>query len=168
MCMAVNLSPHQSTDPNLLEDIREALAKSGMTPQLLEIEITESMVMQNADAAMHLLTEIDRSFIRNLPVDANDCAITNAVIALGKALGLTVVAEGVETKAQERFLREQGCNEIQGYLFTKPLPSQEFVPFAREHNISLLKDKTAEGRQLWISQKPVQNSDRKISGRAGG
>ena len=200
MRMAVNLSPRQFTDPNLLEDIREALAKSGMTPQLLELEITESMVMQNADGAMHVLTaikklgvhlsiddfgtgyssmslikqfpidtiKIDRSFVRNLPVDANDCAITNAVIALGKALDLTVVAEGVETKAQERFLREQGCNEIQGYLFTKPLPGQEFVPFAREHNISLLKVKSAKGRQLLIRHKTVQNSDRKISRRAGG
>ena len=56
---------------------------------------------------------------------------------------LTVVAEGVETKAQERFLREQGCNEIQGYLFSKPLPGQEFVAFAREHNISLLKGNAA-------------------------
>jgi EAL domain-containing protein (putative c-di-GMP-specific phosphodiesterase class I) len=66
------------------------------------------------------------------PIDANDCAITNAVIALGNALNLTIVAEGVETKAQERFLREHGCNEIQGYLFTIPLPGQEFVAFARE------------------------------------
>jgi diguanylate cyclase (GGDEF)-like protein len=175
MRIAVNLSPRQFTDPNLLENIRDALANSGMMPQLLDLEITESMMMQNADGAMRVLTalkklgvhlaiddfgtgyssmglikqfpidaiKVDRSFVRNLPADANDCAITNAVIALGKALDLTVVAEGVETKAQERFLREQGCNEIQGYLFTKPLPSQEFIAFAREHNISLLKGNAA-------------------------
>ena len=179
MRIAVNLSPRQFTDPSLLEDIREALAKSGMTPQLLELEITESMMMQNANGAMLVLNaikelgvylsiddfgtgyssmslikqfpidtiKVDRSFVRNLPLDANDRAITNAVIALGKALDLTVVAEGVETKAQERFLREQGCNEIQGYLFTKPLPDREFVAFAREHNFSLLKVNAAKGRQ---------------------
>ena len=175
MRIAVNLSPRQFIDPNLLENIRTALANSGMMPQLLDLEITESMMMQNADGAMRVLTaikrlgvhlsiddfgtgyssmslikqfpidtiKVDRSFVRNLPTDANDCAITNAVIALGKALDLTVVAEGVETKAQERFLREQGCNEIQGYLFSKPLPGQEFIAFAREHNISLLKGDAA-------------------------
>ena len=175
MRVAVNLSPRQFTDPNLLENIRDALANSGMMPRLLDLEITESMMMQNADGAMRVLTaikklgahlsiddfgtgyssmalikqfpidtiKVDRSFVRNLPADANDCAITNAVIALGKALDLTVVAEGVETKAQEQFLREQGCNEIQGYLFTKPLPGQEFVAFVREHNISLLKGNAA-------------------------
>jgi EAL domain-containing protein (putative c-di-GMP-specific phosphodiesterase class I) len=175
MRIAVNLSPRQFTDPNLLENIRDALANSGMMPQLLDLEITESMMMQNADGAMRVLTalkklgvhlaiddfgtgyssmalikqfpidaiKVDRSFVRNLPADANDCAITNAVIALGKALDLTVVAEGVETKAQERFLREQGCNEIQGYLFTKPLPGQQFVAFARKHDISLLNGNAA-------------------------
>ena len=180
MRIAVNLSPRQFTDPGLLEHIRDALAKSGMTPQLLELEITESMMMQSADGAMRVLSaikklgvhlsiddfgtgyssmslikqfpidtiKVDRSFVRNLPIDANDCAIINAVIALGNALNLTIVAEGVETKAQERFLREHGCNEIQGYLFTMPLPGQEFVAFAREHNISLLKINAAKGRGL--------------------
>src|SRR4029077_6492 len=140
------LSPRQFTDPGLLEHIRDALAKSGMTPQLLELEITEGMMMQNAHGAMRVLSaikklgvhlsiddfgtgyssmslikqfpidtiKVDRSFVRDLPIDANDRAITKTVIALGKALDLTIVAEGVETPAQEEFLREQRCDEIQG------------------------------------------------------
>jgi len=179
MRMAVNLSPRQFTDPNLLEDIRGALAKSGMAPQLLELEITESTVMQNPDEAKRVLAaikrlgvhlaiddfgtgyssmslikqfpidtiKVDRSFVRDLPIDANDRAITKTVIALGKALDLTIVAEGVETAAQERFLREQSCDEIQGFLFAKPLSGGEFATFAREHTIGLLKAHAAKARE---------------------
>jgi EAL domain-containing protein (putative c-di-GMP-specific phosphodiesterase class I) len=177
--IAVNLSPRQFTDPHLLADIGAALLASGMAPQLLELEITESMVIQNPDQArgvlaalkglgvhlsiddfgtgyssMSLIKEfpidtikVDRSFVRDLPIDANDRAITKTVIALGKALDLTIVAEGVETPAQEEFLRQQHCDEIQGFLFTEPLPSEEFVAFAREHNLSLLKVQAAEAGQ---------------------
>jgi EAL domain-containing protein (putative c-di-GMP-specific phosphodiesterase class I) len=180
MRMAVNLSPRQFTDPNLLEDIREALAKSGMTPQLLELEITESMVMQNPEEAKRVLAalkkigvhlsiddfgtgyssmslikqfpidtiKVDRSFVRDLPIDANDRAITKTVIALGKALNLTIVAEGVETAAQEEFLRDQHCDEIQGFLFTKPLAGDDFAAFAREHGIATLKAQGARGRRV--------------------
>jgi len=179
MRIAVNLSPRQFTDPNLLQDIRGALAASGMAPQLLELEITESMVMQNPEEAKRVLAalkkigvhlsiddfgtgyssmslikqfpidtiKVDRSFVRDLPTDANDRAITKTVIALGKALNLTIVAEGVETAAQEEFLRDQHCDEIQGFLFTKPLGGDDFAAFAREHGITTLKAQGARGRR---------------------
>jgi EAL domain-containing protein (putative c-di-GMP-specific phosphodiesterase class I) len=159
ICMAVNLSPRQFQYEHLLRDIDETLAATGIPPELLELEITESMVMQNVERAIDLLTQIkkrgvrlamddfgtgyssmalikrfpidilkiDRSFIRDLPNDADDKAIADAIIGLGKALGLTVVAEGVETIEQEAFLRDHACDEMQGYLFSRPV-SAESIP----------------------------------------
>jgi diguanylate cyclase (GGDEF)-like protein len=154
--MAVNLSPRQFSDENLLRDIDDALAASGMPANLLQLEITESLVMSNVDRAIRLLgavqsrgirlaiddfgtgyssmslmkqfpidtIKIDRSFVRNLPDDCQDKAIAQAIISMGKALGLTVVAEGVETIEQDQFLRDQACDEIQGFLFSKPVPPE--------------------------------------------
>ena len=154
--MAVNLSPRQFSDDNLLRDIDDALAESRMPPELLQLEITESLVMSNVDRAITLLgavrsrgirlaiddfgtgyssmslmkqfpidtIKIDRSFVRHLPNDGQDRAIAQAIISMGKALGLTVVAEGVETAEQDQFLRDQACDEIQGFLFSKPVPPE--------------------------------------------
>ena len=134
--MAVNLSPRQFADEHLLRDIDEALAASGMSPALLQLEVTESMVMQNVSRAIKVLKaiqhrgirlaiddfgtgyssmslmkqfpidtlKIDRSFVRDLADNSEDQAITQAIIHMGKALGMTVVAEGVETTEQETFL----------------------------------------------------------------
>ena len=152
--MAVNLSPRQFADERLLQDIDEALAASGMSAVLLQLEVTESMVMRNVSRAVKVLDsiqsrgirlaiddfgtgyssmslmkqfpidtiKIDRSFVRDLPNDSEDQAIAQAIISMGKALGMTVVAEGVETREQETFLRDHACDEMQGYLFSKPLP----------------------------------------------
>ncbi|WP_312017248.1 EAL domain-containing protein [Bradyrhizobium sp. AUGA SZCCT0176] len=154
--MAINVSPRQFCDENLLRDIDDALAASGMEPQLLQIEVTESMVMLNIERAVHLLEsirsrgvrlaiddfgtgyssmsamkrfpidtiKIDRSFVRELPHNPEDRAIARAIINMGKALGLTIVAEGVETIEQMEFLREQACDEIQGFLISKPVPPE--------------------------------------------
>ncbi len=156
--MAVNISARQFADPNFLNDIAEAAEEANMALRFLELELTEGMVMQNADRASQTLEaiqgmgvriaiddfgtgysslaqikrfpidtlKIDRSFIRELPTDAEDKAITEAIIAMGKSLGLTVVAEGVETEAQATFLRTHGCDEMQGYYFSKPILPEQF------------------------------------------
>jgi len=161
--MAVNLSARQFADEDLVKDIAEALENSGMKPELLELELTESMVIQNADRAGRVLAElkkmgarlaiddfgvgysslthlkrfpidtlkVDRSFIRDLPQDPEDKAITEAIIAMGKSLNLTVVAEGVETIEQQNFLKEHDCDEMQGYYFSKPIASEKFAELLR-------------------------------------
>lgn len=161
--MAVNLSPRQFADPHLLHDVDEALLASGMSPVLLQLEVTESMVMRNVSRAIKVLDavqsrgirlaiddfgtgyssmslmkqfpidtiKIDRSFVRDLPVDSEDQAIAQAIISMGKALGMTVIAEGVETVEQEAFLRSHACDEMQGFLFSKPLPAREMANLLR-------------------------------------
>jgi len=78
--------------------------------------------------------KIDQSFIRDITEDHDDAAITDAVIKLGHSLGLTVVAEGVETKEQAQLLRQKGCDVLQGYLYSKPVAAQDFETWAQEHN----------------------------------
>jgi diguanylate cyclase (GGDEF)-like protein len=159
--MAVNLSPRQFLDEHLLQDIDDVLKKTGMPAHLLQLEITESMVMQNVDRAVKLLDDIqgrgvrlaiddfgtgyssmslmkrfpidtlkiDRSFVRDLTENPEDRAIATAIINMGKALGLTVVAEGVETTEQDAFLRNHSCDELQGYLFSRPVSADAIPSF---------------------------------------
>ena len=165
LCMAVNLSARQFADEALVADIVAALKESGMRPELLELELTESMVMQAPDRAVKLLTtikemgvriaiddfgvgysslaqikrfpidtlKVDRSFIRDLEKNAEDRAITEAIISMGKTLSLTVVAEGVETAEQQTFLVDHACDEMQGYYFSKPVDQEQFAGFLRAH-----------------------------------
>jgi diguanylate cyclase (GGDEF)-like protein/PAS domain S-box-containing protein len=165
LCMAVNLSARQFSDENLLNDIAAALRDSGLPPHLLELELTESMVMQNHGRAVSVLKaikqmgvrlalddfgvgysslaqiknfpidtlKVDRSFIRELPANSEDRAITQAIIAMGKTLSLTVVAEGVETEEQEAFLRENACDESQGFHFSRPISAEKFDELLCQH-----------------------------------
>ena len=167
MTIAVNLSPRQFLHERLLEDLHEVLEETGLDAELLELEITESMVMQNIDRAIDLLTlikargvrlaiddfgtgyssmslikrfpidtlKIDRSFVRELPRDSEDKAIAQAIIGLGKALGLTIIAEGVETAEQERFLRDHACDEMQGFLLSKPVPADLIPNLVRRQRV---------------------------------
>jgi len=159
LCMAVNLSPRQFHDPELISDVAAALGDVGLEARWLELEITEGMVMHDIDRAARLLEaikdlgvkialddfgtgysslaqlkrfpidtlKVDRSFIRALPNDAEDKAITAAILAMGQSLSLTIVAEGVETPEQENFLRAHACDQMQGYYFGKPVSSDEFT-----------------------------------------
>ena len=165
MCMAVNLSARQFTDDELTADIRAALDETGMRPELLELELTESMVMQSPERATRILgaikqmgvriavddfgvgysslaqikrypidtLKVDRSFIRDLEKNAEDRAITEAIITMGKTLSMTVVAEGVETQEQQTFLADHACDAMQGFYFSKPIGADQFAGFLRQH-----------------------------------
>nr|WP_249803498.1 EAL domain-containing protein [Bradyrhizobium zhengyangense] len=169
LSMAVNLSPRQFADEHLLQDVDEALAASGMSPVLLQLEVTESMMMRNVGRALKVLDaiqsrgirlaiddfgtgyssmslmkhfpidtiKIDRSFVRDLPQDSEDQAIAQAIISMGKALGMTVVAEGVENAEQEAFLRTHGCDEMQGFLIAKPLPAKQMAELLRPMELAI-------------------------------
>jgi diguanylate cyclase (GGDEF)-like protein len=155
--IAVNLSMRQLYNPALASAVTKILAETGITPDKLEFEITESMVSTNPDAAVrtladlrrvgvsvalddfgtgqsslaHLLSfpintlKIDRTFTADVPDRDEACAIVRAIIALAKSLRIRVVAEGVETDAQRRFLQVEGCDEVQGYLTGKPMTREE-------------------------------------------
>lgn len=87
--------------------------------------------------------KVDRSFIRDIPGDAEDKALTRAIIAMGQTLSLTVTAEGVETQEQVDFLRQHSCNEFQGYYFNKPVPAENFAQLMRtqiSHNLPRRED----------------------------
>ena len=152
---AVNLSARQFFQEDVLKMIRRALDESGLAPERLEIEITESMMMNDVDAAIETLDamremglkiamddfgtgysslavlkrfpidtlKVDRAFVSCLEHDQDDRMIISTIIGMAKNLKLHVVAEGVETDSQLAFLRDEGCQEIQGYLYCKPLPA---------------------------------------------
>ncbi|MDN3519415.1 EAL domain-containing protein [Aquisalimonas lutea] len=163
LSMAINLSARQFLDENLLDDIRSALRETGMDPRLLELEITESMIMRDMQQTIHILNDlkamgvrvaiddfgtgysslstlkefpldtikIDRSFTHDIVRSAEDKGLTDAVIAVGKSLSLTVVAEGVETAEQAEYLRSRSCDEFQGFYINEPLPPAEFAQLVR-------------------------------------
>ncbi len=158
--MAVNISCHQFADHYLLESVEQIFEETGVEPELIEFELTESVLMQDAETAMKVLKEmkrmglklsvddfgtgyssmsylkhfpldvikIDRSFIMDIPHDEQDMTITTAIISLARALELGVVAEGVETQEQLAFLRDCDCEQIQGFLFSPPVPAEKAEP----------------------------------------
>jgi len=153
--MAVNISARQFQQPELLATIRDILHESGVAPECLELEITETTAMQNTErtiAVLHKLKEmgiriaiddfgtghsslnylkrfpldvlkIDQSFVRDIMRSGSDAAIVLAVIAMARGVNLELIAEGVETEEQKNFLIDHGCNQMQGYLFSRPLPT---------------------------------------------
>ncbi|HXE40956.1 MAG TPA: EAL domain-containing protein [Azonexus sp.] len=159
--MAVNVSARQLRRRDFCETVAGVLAESGLPPELLELEITESSVMENPEEAVLILErlgrmgvslaiddfgtgysslaylklfpidhlKIDRSFVADIEHDLNDRAIAFGTIALAHSLGLNVIAEGVETDDQLELLRTNGCDEVQGYLFSKPLSSAAAFAF---------------------------------------
>ncbi len=163
MVVAVNMSAVQFRQENLAERIVALAAETGADLRHVELELTESMIMHNAEAmidSMHVLKslnlklsiddfgtgysslsylkrfpidklKIDRSFVNDITENPADLAISRVVIDLGRNLGLRVIAEGVETDEQLRLLREHGCDEMQGYFFSKPVPAEEFEAMLR-------------------------------------
>jgi diguanylate cyclase (GGDEF)-like protein/PAS domain S-box-containing protein len=153
--MAVNLSARQFRHLYLASMIQDTLSENGLDATRLEIELTESLLMEDSESNRNMLDsfsrmgvrlaiddfgtghsslsylkrfnidtlKVDRSFVSSLPDSGEDKAIANAVIALAHSLEMSVVAEGVETHAQAKMLRDMGCDEIQGYLLSRPLPA---------------------------------------------
>jgi diguanylate cyclase (GGDEF)-like protein/PAS domain S-box-containing protein len=156
--MSVNVSALQFRQPGFVDGVARVLADHALPGHLLELELTESILIQNVEdtlARVHALAalgvqlaiddfgtgysslgylkrlpiarlKIDRSFIVDLPGDTSGASIVDAVINLGRALGLQVIAEGVESEAQRRFLGRCGCHEFQGWLFAPALPAEQF------------------------------------------
>jgi EAL domain-containing protein (putative c-di-GMP-specific phosphodiesterase class I) len=163
MTMAVNVSPVQFRQQNLPEMVVDILREENVAPELLELELTESVAADDPTTVLALMSrlhvcgvrlaiddfgtgfsslnalklfnvdklKIDQSFIRSLATDAKDQAIVTAIIALARGLGLETIAEGVETAEQMEHLRRHGCDEMQGYLFSKALPPGEFSEFVK-------------------------------------
>jgi len=163
LSMAVNLTARQFADERLLADVTAILADTGMDARLLELEITESILMRDVEKAMRVLTalkgmgiriaiddfgigysslsklrqfpvdtiKIDRSFIRDIASVAEHKELAKAIIALGRALSLTVVAQGVETREQADFLLRNSCGEFQGFYLDKPAPANQLARMLR-------------------------------------
>ena len=156
--IAVNVSGRELQQDSFVAGVRAVLRDTGLDPRRLEIEITESLLMENLEESIAKLQElralgvkvaiddfgtgyssmnylhrlpidrlkIDRSFIQNITQNGADPVVARAIIALGHALGLSIVAEGVETEAQSAFLREQLCPIVQGFLYSRPLTVAQF------------------------------------------
>jgi diguanylate cyclase (GGDEF)-like protein len=164
--VAVNISAQQLRNESLPLIVHGALACYDLSPDDLELEITESTAMQNPELTLSILNELsdmgivlaiddfgtgysslaylkhlpiqrlklDRSFVKDIETDVNDAAICSATIALGQNLGLELVAEGVENQAQCDFLAQIGCEVMQGFLYSRPVPVAEVVAYVRERN----------------------------------
>lgn len=155
--IAVNISARQFREPDFVETVTRILEETGMDPQWLELEITESIAMEQGENTIRQLRQlqdfgiqiaiddfgtgfsslnslrrlplttlkIDQTFIREIGNDCNGEAVLRSIIHLGKDLKLRIVAEGVEEQAQLDFLKRENCDEMQGYLFCRPLPNEE-------------------------------------------
>jgi diguanylate cyclase (GGDEF)-like protein len=159
VCVAVNLSPAQFRTSNLLSIVMDTLKQSGLSPKRLELEITETLLLEKSSqvlASLHALRalgvrvsmddfgtgysslsylrsfpfdkiKVDQSFVRGLDSNRDAQAIIRSIASLGKGLGVTITAEGVETEAELSCLRAEGCHEGQGFLFSRARPNAEIV-----------------------------------------
>ncbi|MGB8400276.1 putative bifunctional diguanylate cyclase/phosphodiesterase [Bradyrhizobium sp.] len=159
ICVSVNLSPLQFAKGNLVSTVLHALASTGLPATRLELEITESVLLEKSERNIAILNQlrdlgvrismddfgtgyssigylrsfpfdkikIDQSFVRDLLVDEGSLAIVRAIAGLGVSFGMTTTAEGVETEEQMQCLNREGCIEVQGYLYSRPVPAGEIV-----------------------------------------
>lgn len=158
LTLAINVSALQFGQPDFVSQVQRILQVTGVNPERLKLELTESMLLNNVEDCISKMLalqkqgvtfslddfgtghsslsylkrlplsqiKIDRSFVRDIATDSNDAAIVNTIIAMGRTLGLGVVAEGVETDAQRDFLEHHGCQIFQGYLFSQPITLEQF------------------------------------------
>ena len=158
MRVAVNISPRQFRNKGLADEVEKVLGETGLAPEWLELEVTESLLVENVEATrltlqalsdrgVHIALDdfgtgysalgylrhfpidtmkIDRSYITDVPFNEDDARLASALVAIARSLGLQVTAEGVETTAQLEFLAGLGCQEVQGFLYSRPLPASEF------------------------------------------
>jgi EAL domain-containing protein (putative c-di-GMP-specific phosphodiesterase class I) len=168
--ICVNVSARQFKEKNLVCRVVNALRESGLAANHLELEITESLIMQDVDQAVVTMKElqrlgvhlaiddfgtgysslnalktfpvarlkIDKSFIKNIASDDSDKAVASAVISLAQKLNLRVIAEGVETIEQVAILRDNNCDECQGYYFSKPVSFEAISDLLRKQELALL------------------------------
>ena len=181
--IAVNISGVQFHKADIVALTSDVLKETKIDPKLLELEVTESVFMENMQTTIDILNQlhrlgvelavddfgtgysslsylrqfpidrlkIDQSFIRNALVNPDDRMITKTIINLGHSLNLKVIAEGVETNDHENFLKEEGCDEVQGFKYTKPIPADQFEEYvinynrewAKGHKPSLVENKKA-------------------------
>lgn len=169
MQIAINLSSAQFAQTNLCNTISDFLKQADVSPAYLEVELTESLLVQDIEATIERMQalqsisvsiaiddfgtgyaslgylqhfpfnvlKIDRCFVANIDRNTRNAAIVNAVIQMAHDLNLNVVAEGIETQAEWRFLQEHGCDSFQGYLISKPLPKQAFVDLLKQPSFLL-------------------------------
>jgi EAL domain-containing protein (putative c-di-GMP-specific phosphodiesterase class I) len=174
--IAVNVSPIQFKSGRLVEQVKSAIALSGIDPKRLELEITETVLLANTDSTLQTLhrvrdlgvrismddfgtgfsslnylrsfpfdkIKIDRSFVHDSAANDESRAIIKALIGLGHSLGISTTAEGVENEQQLSFVRDQGCDEVQGYLFSPPLPIK-----AVSDLISCMEPKSGKRGTAW-------------------
>jgi diguanylate cyclase (GGDEF)-like protein len=177
--IAVNISARQFHDQDLAQTVIGIVEETGLSPRYLELELTESSIMQDAEFAARMLSrlkhmgisisiddfgtgfsslaslkrlpidalKIDQSFVREAPSDPDDTALVMAIITLGHNLRLKVIAEGVETEEQLKFLQLLRCDEIQGNFFSKPLSAEKFIALF-DPRAALISGDTRTARRL--------------------
>lgn len=172
MRIAVNVSGIQFHKTDIVSLVADILKETKMDSRYLELEVTESVFMENVESAIEILSQlhrigveiavddfgtgysslsylrqfpidrlkIDQSFTRNALISPGDRMITKTIITLGHSLNLKVIAEGVESSDHENFLKEEGCDEVQGYKYTRPLPEEKFWEYAVNYNRNFAKN----------------------------
>jgi diguanylate cyclase (GGDEF)-like protein/PAS domain S-box-containing protein len=162
--IAVNISMNQFRHSDFVTQVKAAIGKSGIDPNRLKLELTESLILNNVEDSISKMQQlksigvdfsmddfgtgysslsylkrlpldqikIDQSFVRDISTDANDAAIVQTIIAMAATLGLKVMAEGVETEVQRKFLEQRGCPAFQGHLFSKAIPIEQFEALLRK------------------------------------
>lgn len=166
MAVAVNVSGHQFLQKDIVHKIERTMIETGIKPHQLEVEVTESVFMEDTEHSIKMLKDIqalgvsiaiddfgtgysslsylqrfpmdklkiDRAFVRHLDEQPDNLVLTKTIIALCKTMGLKVVAEGVESKAEEKILVDEGCDYVQGFRYSAPIPEAKFRRLAKDYN----------------------------------